>query len=128
MAIDATSIGEKESFERQLTRLKTETEKKHGKTVEQLYEERVTRVRDAIEMRVPDRVPVTMQTGVFAARYAGVPLSTMYYDHGDYRDACLKTLLDFEPDSASVAAGISGPVNDLLDVRTCPPKPDQVKC
>ncbi|MFC2010379.1 uroporphyrinogen decarboxylase family protein [Chloroflexota bacterium] len=98
--------------------LKNEIEKKHGKTTEELREEREKRVNDAIELRVPDRVPVTMQTGVFAARYADIPLSAMYYDHGAYREACLKTVLDFEPDTgASMVLVNSGLVMETLDVQ-----------
>ena len=74
------------------------------------------RTRSAL--RLPDRVPVTIQTGVFAARYAGLPLSSMYYDHAAYREACLKTTLDFEPDTgASMVLVSSGLVNELLGVR-----------
>jgi len=108
----------KENYPEHLKRLKEEIEKRHGKTVDQLREEREKRVNDAIELRVPDRVPVTMHTGVFAARYAGLPISAMYYDHAAYREACLKTTLDFEPDSgASMALVNSGLIMELLDVK-----------
>ncbi|MEE8414087.1 MAG: uroporphyrinogen decarboxylase family protein [Dehalococcoidales bacterium] len=118
MAINVTPVGTDESFQERISRLKTEIEKKHGKTVEQLRDEREKRLKDVIELRVPDRVPVTMQTGVFAARYGGVPVSAMYYDHLAYRDACLKTIVDFEPDTgANLALGTSGLVNELLDVK-----------
>ena len=39
-------------------RLKEEIERKHGKTPEQLYDERAKRIWDAAELREPDRVPV----------------------------------------------------------------------
>jgi hypothetical protein len=116
----AINVAAKESFQERLVRLKEEIEKKHGKSVEQLLDEREKRVRDAIELRVPDRVPVTIQTGVFAARYARIPLSAMYYDHNAYREASLKTVLDFEPDTgASMVLVNSGVVMDLLDTRAC---------
>ena len=89
-------------------------EKKHGKTVQQLREEREKRVQDAIELRVPDRVPVNVGTGVFAARYAGLTASAMYYDHAAYRQASKKMLLDFEPDNGPMGIGSSGLVLDLL--------------
>ena len=114
----AINVGAKESFQERLVRLKEEIEKKHGKSVEQLLDEREKRVRDAIELRVPDRVPVTIQTGVFAAKYAGIPLSAMYYDHNAYREASLKTVLDFEPDTgASMVLVTSGVVMGLLDTK-----------
>src|SRR3989338_2387953 len=100
-------------------RLKEQIEKKHGKTVEQLYEEREKRVRDAIELRVPDRVPVVMGTGVFAARYGGLTASALFYDHAAYREACKKMMLDFEPDVISWSEGgmYPGFVWDLLDTK-----------
>jgi len=98
-------------------RLIEEIEKKHGKTVDQLREEREQRVRDAIQLKVPDRVPVNVGAGVFAARYGGLTASAMYYDHAAYREACKKMLLDFEPDNGGMGAGSSGKILDLLDSR-----------
>lgn len=99
-------------------KLKEEIEKKHGKSVEQLYEEREKRYRDAIELKVPDRVPVTVGTGIFAARYAGLTASAQYYDHDAFREACKKVALDFEPDSGVGTAAVSGGlVMELLDAR-----------
>ncbi len=115
MAINTTTGGS--NWER-FRRLREEIERKHRKSAEQLREEREKRVTDAIELRVPDRVPVTIQTGAFAARYAGLPLSAMYYDHAAYREACLKTVLDFEPDTgASMVLVNSGLVLELLDAK-----------
>ena len=93
-----------------------EIEKKHGKSIQQLVDEREKRVKDAIELREPDRVPVTLGTGVFAARYAGLKASSMYYDQAAYREASKKTLLDFEPDDAMVMGPMnSGTVMEMLD-------------
>ncbi len=110
--------GKTKEYRGNLKALKDQIETKHGKTAESLCDEREKRVSDAIALRLPDRVPVTIQTGVFAARYAGLPLSSMYYDHAAYREACLKTTLDFEPDTgASMVLVSSGLVNELLGVR-----------
>ena len=95
-------------------KLRAEIEKKHGKSIEQLYQEREKRVRDAIELRQPDRVPVTVGTGVFAARYAGLTSSAQYYDHAGYREACKKMLLEFEPDTGQAQAGNSGLVLEMI--------------
>src|SRR3989304_3181701 len=114
----AIKTGTQQGFRERLSRIKDEIEKRHGKSAEQLLEERDKRVYDAIELRVPDRVPVTIQTGVFSARYAGIPLSAMYYDHAAYREAMLKTILDFEPDTgASMVLVNSGTVLELLDAK-----------
>jgi len=97
-------------------KLVDEIEKKHGKSIQQLVEEKEKRIKDAIELREPDRVPVTLGTGVFAARYAGLTASAMYYDQAAYREACKKMLLEFEPDDTMVMGpGNSGLVMDLLD-------------
>ena len=48
-------------------------ERKTGKSAEALYEEREKRVREAIRLEEPDRVPVLLGMAYFPARYAGVP-------------------------------------------------------
>jgi hypothetical protein len=102
-----------------IQQLKGEVERKHGKTTDRLRTEREERIYGAITLETPDRVPVTMQTGVFACRYAGVPLSAMYYDQITYWEACVKTLVDFDPDTGGMAAvGTSGLINEVLDTLT----------
>jgi hypothetical protein len=102
-----------------ISRLRSQIEKKSGKPVDRLRLERDKRINDTIRLKVPDRVPVTIQTGVFACRYAGIPLSAMYYDPVAYWEACIKTIVDFEPDTGGMAAiGTSGLINDLLNPLT----------
>lgn len=114
----ATTQPREHLFEEKQRKLIAEIEKRHGKTVDQLREERGKRVEDAIELRVPDRVPVVVSTGGFAAKYVGLPLSAMYYNHAAYREACKKVLLDFEPDVAQAAvAANSGLVLELLNSK-----------
>jgi hypothetical protein len=36
-----------------------------------LYKQREKRVNDAIELKIPDRVPILVGFGFFAAKYAG---------------------------------------------------------
>ncbi len=42
-----------------------------AKSPAELYAEREKRLRDAIELRVPDRVPIVLTTNYFPARYVG---------------------------------------------------------
>jgi hypothetical protein len=49
------SPAEMEIYKEENALLKKQIEERTGKTVEQLYSERAKRVRDAIELRVPDR-------------------------------------------------------------------------
>ena len=41
-------------------RIKAEIEKKHGKSTEELYKEREKRNRDTVELRIPDRIPISL--------------------------------------------------------------------
>jgi hypothetical protein len=93
-------------------------EGKHGKSVAELRREREQRVKDAIALREPDRVPVTLNAGVFAARAAGLPASAVFYDHNAYRQAGRKLLLELEPDLGGVGvAANGGTVLGLLETR-----------
>lgn len=75
-----------------------EIEKRTGKAPEQLYEEREKRIMDVIQLKVPDRMPVYMAGAYFAIKHAGISPSAVFYDPAAYRDAIIKTILDFEPD------------------------------
>jgi len=95
-----------------------EIEKKHGKPVNELRLEREKRIKDAIELREPDRVPVTLNAGIFAARAAGLPSSAVFYDHNAYRQASRKLLLELEPDMGGVGiAANAGTVLSLLNTK-----------
>ncbi|MFC1949284.1 uroporphyrinogen decarboxylase family protein [Chloroflexota bacterium] len=96
-------------------RLKDEVEKKHGKTVEQLYAEREKRLYDAVQLKVPDRVPVIFGGTFFALKYAGLPYSTAYYDAAAWKQAYKKTMLDLEPDAYGVAMTQSGRALENLE-------------
>ncbi|NLE08492.1 MAG: hypothetical protein GX631_04475, partial [Dehalococcoidales bacterium] len=49
-------------------KLKDYVEKKNGKSVEELYAEREKRVMDAVQGKVPDRVPVVFGGTFFAMK------------------------------------------------------------
>ena len=98
--------------------LREKIERKHGKPVEKLYEEREKRINDTVELKEPDRIPVSLSTGIFAARYRGLTASAIYYNQNAYRDACEKMILDFEPDLCwATGTFISGLVLELLDSK-----------
>jgi hypothetical protein len=106
------------NYETKLQRDREAIQKKTGKTPEELYEERDKRIRDAIALKEPDRVPILLGEGVFAAKYSGLPLSAMYYDLEAFREATCKAVLDFEPDLCQAGVGgSSGEVLSLLDTR-----------
>lgn len=97
-------------------RLVEQIEKKHGKSIDELTKEREKRVKDAMELKEPDRVPITLGTGVFAAKCAGLKAASLYYDQPAYQEASKKMLLEYEPDDTMVMGAMnSGPVMELLD-------------
>ncbi|MFC2039122.1 uroporphyrinogen decarboxylase family protein [Chloroflexota bacterium] len=108
----------KKNLLERIIKAKEQTEQKNGKSLEELYREKEQRIADASQLKVPDRVPVTIQTTVFAARYAGIPLSTMYYDHNTYRMASLLTALEFDADTSGVGLfANSGTIMELMEAR-----------
>jgi hypothetical protein len=88
-----------------------------GKTAKQLRQEREKRLMDAIQLRIPDRVPVTCPIGYFAAKYTGIPFSAAYYDYDTWYAAYEKTLRDFQPDSVFPQGFSSGKALEILDPK-----------
>jgi len=86
---------------------------------EKAYKERITRIKDAIQMKkLPDRVPVFVIPSFFPVYNAGfTPREAMY----DYDKCCMafkKLVMDFAPD-AQIGAVAPGPgkVYDILDYK-----------
>jgi uroporphyrinogen-III decarboxylase len=74
-------------------------QKKHNKSIEELRLEREKRLWDAVELKVPDRVPVIFGGTFFACKYAGIPYSAAYYDTAGWKQAFKKMIVDMDPDS-----------------------------
>jgi hypothetical protein len=110
----STSLAAKQ-YQQEQEILKQEIEKKTGKTTEQLYEEREKRVRDTIELKVPDRIPLTANVNIH--RYTGIPNSAGYYDPIGFKRAMRKITLDFEPDMCNAGLPTSGDALAALDVK-----------
>ena len=110
----STSLAQKQ-YEQEQQTLKAEIEKKTGKTTEQLFEEREKRVRDAIYLKVPDRIPLTTHPNT--QLYTGVPNSAAYYDPISFKRAVRKITLDFEPDICTAGLPTSGAALEALDVK-----------
>jgi hypothetical protein len=79
------------------------------------FNERNNRVNEAIAMKVPDRVPVQLFVGYFAAKYCGIPFSSAYYDAEKWRAANIKTITELKPDVYwAQTAGLSGKALEVL--------------
>jgi hypothetical protein len=96
-------------------KLREEIEKKHGKSVEELYQEREKRLYDAITLKVPDRVPVLFGGTYPACTYAGIPFSSVYYDAPALKSAFKRMLIDFGPDAYGTITAGAGTALDILD-------------
>ena len=80
------------------------------KSPEELYHKREKRLRDAIELKVPDKVPVVLTMNYFPARYVGggLTVADSYYNPVEWKKATLKTVSELGPDIHAAQAGGSG--------------------
>ena len=86
---------------------------------EKVHKERVTRLKDAIQLKkLPDRVPVIPMLSFFPAFYAGLTPQEAMYDYDKLYAAGKKYLLDFDPDvSSGIGIAAPGKVFDILDYK-----------
>jgi len=85
-----------------------------GKTPEELYEEREKRLRDAIQLKEPDRVPWVM----IGAGESTLPPAAAYYDPAAHREDLRSSILAAQPDvHAAAPAATSGLTLEVLDPR-----------
>jgi uroporphyrinogen-III decarboxylase len=89
-----------------------------GKPARQLREERQKRLNDAIDLKVPDRVPITCPMGNFPAKYAGIPCSAAFYDFDAWYDAYEKALKEFRPDTFGALNYRCGTALEILEPKT----------
>ncbi len=84
---------------------------------EQLYREREKRYIDAVQLRVPDRVPTSVHLSFLPARFTGIKYSDAYYDFPKWKEAYIKTALHFQPDRCEFFPNQSGRVLEALDQK-----------
>jgi Uroporphyrinogen decarboxylase (URO-D) len=70
-----------------------------AKTPEILGEERARRIRDAMQLKQPDRVPLVMSAGYLLAEMGGVTKQQLLEDPENTQRLLEKAALEFEPDS-----------------------------
>jgi len=82
------------------------------------YKKRTRRLADAIQLKVPDRVPIAPLVTFFGANYAGITPEEAMYDLDKAYAAYKKTALDFEWDTAfSHMIAFSGPWLEAFDYK-----------
>ncbi|MCJ7593712.1 MAG: uroporphyrinogen decarboxylase, partial [Desulfobacterales bacterium] len=85
---------------------------------EKAYRARATRIRDAVQLKLPDRVPVVISAGDFPIHYAGMTVQEGMYDYDKLCSAYQKFNLDYGADAyTSAARGGAGRVYDTLDYK-----------
>ncbi len=70
------------------------------KTAQELYDERLKRVHDAIALRVPDRVPLIPVIEAFPMYYSGITIQEAMNSYDKAATAYDKFFEDFDPDLA----------------------------
>jgi hypothetical protein len=101
-------------YQKEQQRIKAEIELKYGKSTEQLYREREQRARDAIELREPDRIPLSVNAD--PANYTGIKRSAAYYDPIGWKQAVRQVTVAFEPDMCNAGLPVSGTALEALGV------------
>ena len=82
------------------------------------YLEREKRLTQAIELKIPDRVPVIANMGYFPARYTGITCEAAWYDYDRWLEAYKKTLQYFQPDIFTIQSFFPGKALEYLDPRS----------
>jgi uroporphyrinogen-III decarboxylase len=86
---------------------------------EALLKSREKRITDVIELKVPDRVPITASFYFFPARYYGYTIQEVMYDPDKMMEVQVKATREFQPDLAQNPFGLLflGPILDALDFK-----------
>ncbi|MFC2038407.1 uroporphyrinogen decarboxylase family protein [Chloroflexota bacterium] len=88
-----------------------------GKTGAQLVIEKEKRIHDAIQMKIPDRVPIICGMSYFPGKNAGVPFSAAYYDYEAWFKAYQETLRDFRADLIYPQQFSAGKALEILEPK-----------
>ena len=86
-------------------------------TAAEQFNARFGRVEDAIQLKVPDRVPVLTNFRYFASKYAGLTAASAFYDAEGWMAANKKVILDFQPDLYYAPLTDSGKAYEILGLK-----------
>jgi len=68
------------------------------KSPQELYREREQRINDAVQLKVPDRVPFFLPSGLFPAKCVGMTFEEAFYNAEKFLEAHKKVNQDFDSD------------------------------
>jgi len=88
-------------------------------TASVLYEQRLKRLMDAIELREPDRLPTILFSHFWVAHYCSMTCREAMYDYDRLAAALRKAVIDLEPDAFQPVHSLValGPTMDILDYK-----------
>lgn len=66
---------------------------------QQLFQEREKRIQDAVALKKPDRVPIACLWDFFPAKWKGVPVRDVMYDHQLMFDTQVECMQHYAPDT-----------------------------
>ena len=84
---------------------------------QQAFREREKRLMDAVQLKTPDRVPISIGLNYFPAKFAGTTTWAAYYDWPSWKEAYIRAARHYEPDRLLVVLNQSGNVLEALDSR-----------
>src|SRR5512137_1593965 len=87
------------------------------KAAEQAYREREKRLLDAVQLKTPDRVPISIGLNYFPAKFTGTTTWAAYYDWPAWKEAYIKAARYYAPDRLLVVLNQSGNVLEALDSK-----------
>jgi hypothetical protein len=72
---------------------------------------------DAVELKTPDRVPISVGLNYFPAKLTGISTWAAYYDWPSWKEAYIKAARTYEPDRLLVVLNQSGNVLEALGTK-----------
>jgi len=87
------------------------------KAAEQAFKEREQRLKDAVELKEPDRVPISIGLNYHPAKLSGTTTYAAYYDFPSWKKVYIDAAKYFQADRLLVVPNQSGKVLEALDAK-----------
>ena len=87
------------------------------KAAEQAFKEREQRLKDAVQLKEPDRVPISIGLNYHPAKLTGTTTYAAYYDFPSWKKVYIEAAKHFQPDRLFVVPNQSGKVLEALDAK-----------
>ena len=87
------------------------------KAAEQAFREREQRLKDAVALKKPDRVPVSIGLNYFPAKFAGTTTWAAFYDFSNWKQAYIQAAEHLQVDRLLVVLNQAGSVLEALDAK-----------